>query len=109
MFTYVCYRTESEPDLRETLCSCTYKVLRDPRLLHSQQCIINPTMVARVVWRRSPEPENNRNVMIGSQLQQLLQAAHTLIGNQVLLVGSEGVHCPKWVILQLHTCINLYI
>ena len=48
--------------------------------------------------------------MIGSQLQELFQATHTLVGNQVLFMDGQGVHCPKRVILkQVESCITLVL
>lgn len=70
---------------RVCLYSGTDQALRNPRLLHSLQRVVDPAVVAGVRWRRSPQPENHRAVMIGSQLQKLLQAAHTLVGNQTPL------------------------
>lgn len=79
---------------------CTYQALRDPRSLHSLQGIIDPAVVAGVVRRGSPQPENHCAVVVGSQPQKLLQAAHTLVGNQVLLVGGQSVGRPEGVVLK---------
>lgn len=78
----------------------THQALRNPRFLHSLQCIIDPAVVAGVLRRGSPEPENHRAVVIGSQPQKLLQATHTLIGYQPLLTWRQGVHRPERVILK---------
>lgn len=69
-------------------------------MLHSLQCIINPAVIAGVLHRRSAEPENHCAVMIGGQLQKLLQVTHTLVGDQMLLVWGQGVHCPEGVSLK---------
>lgn len=77
-----------------------YQALRNSRSLHSLQCIIDPAVVAGVLRRGSSQPENHCAVMVGSQLQKLLQAAYTLVSNQVLLMRGQGVCRPKGINLK---------
>lgn len=57
-------------------------------------------MVVGVIRRGPPQPEDHRAVVVGGQLQKLLQAAHTLVGDQVLLMGGQGVRRPERVVLK---------
>lgn len=58
--------------------------------------------------RRGPtQPEDHRAVVVGGQPQKLLQAAHTLVGNQVLLIGRQGVRRPERVVLKEQQAVGV--
>lgn len=64
------------------------------------QGVIDPAVVAGVLRQWSPQPEHHCAVMEGGKFKKLLQAAHTLVGNHVLLPLGQGMHRPEGVILQ---------
>lgn len=64
-------------------------------------------MVVGVTWRGPPQPEDHRAVVVGGQLQKLLQAAHTLVGDQVLLMRCQGVRHPERVVLKEQQAVGI--
>lgn len=57
--------------------------------------------------RGPPQPEHHRAVVVGGQVQKLLQAAHALVGDQVLLIGRQGVRRPERVVLKEQQAVGV--
>lgn len=79
----------------------THQALRDPGPLHGLQGVVDPAVVAGVVRGGSLQPEDHRAVVVGGQLQELLQAAHALVGDQLLLPGRQAGRRPEGVVLRV--------
>lgn len=77
------------------------------RSLHGLQGVVDPTVVVGVIRRGPLQPEDHRAVVVGGQVQKLLQAAHTLVGDQVLLIGRQGVRHPEWVVLKEQQAVGV--